>query len=158
MNPGETITLRNDRGPLSIAVALAKGAAVLFGLWIAWRAGPGGEGLVLGVSLAAMGSIFGTIDLLHLIDSDPQVTLSPQGITDHRARHRATLGWDQVGSLGYITAPFGGWTLLLFPPGAGKPVHLRGNFLDLRARDLVALIRRFAPHAEVRPKYRLWLG
>lgn len=150
-----------DRGPLSVALVVLKGALVLAGLWLVIRSvlrGEAGEALLLGLVMVGGGAVFGGYDLLRLLDPAPQLTLSPQGFRNNRAPVPVLVPWDQIRALGYRGGGQSmGWSLELFLVGNGSMVVPAGD-LKVKPKELVRLVQDFAPHVVVDERFRLWLG
>ncbi|WP_224703079.1 hypothetical protein [Devosia aquimaris] len=155
------VHLYTDRGPFSIVLTLVKLGMALAGLYIIAReamAGRATQVLWTGVAMAGGGGFFGIIDLTQMLDRQPQVTLSAEGLLDHRRSPARVMPWSAITGLGYRGGGDStGWSLELQRAG-DRPVLLEGTYLRIRPRELVRLIQDFAPHVAVDPRFRLWIG
>ncbi len=151
-----------NRGPISTGLVLMKGGFFLFGLWVLWQVvtrGLGGETLLVGLVCVVSAGGFGAYDLMQWLKRDKQLTISPEGLIDHRQNPARKIGWGEVGSIGYSGGDSGGWSLLLFPPGDDKhSVRLDGTYLNIGPRELVRLIQAHAPQATIHRAYKLYIG
>lgn len=156
-----TVHIYTDRGPISILLVATKGAMVLFGIAILaqafWR-GEVGQVLWIGLVLVAGGAFFGGYDLIKLLDRSPQLTLAPEGFVDHRVAVPVVIPWDHFASLGYRGGGQSmGWTLEIFLTDGGHVLVPAGH-LAVKPKELVGLVREFAPRVEVDKRFRVWLG
>lgn len=155
------VHLYSDRGPISVALAVVKLGMAAAGLVLLGREALLGQvtpALWTGLVMVAGGAVFGGADLRHLLDRRPQVTLSAEGLLDHRPARPRLLPWREVEALGYRGGGGStGWTLELLRAGA-RPVLVSGTYLSVKPRELVQLIQDFAPHVVVDTRFRLWIG
>lgn len=156
------VHLYSDRGPFSVVLTAVKLGMMLVGLFLVGReliSGQFGEGLWIGLVMAAGGGLFGGIDLASLLDRSPKVTLSAEGLLDHRGAPPRVIAWERIRALGYRGGSQStGWALELYLTDAKSPVLVDGGHLAVGARELVRLIREFAPHVEVDKRFTLWIG
>lgn len=156
------VHIYSDRGPISIVLVLAKGAMVALGVFLLIRAfgrGEAGQVMWMAVLLIAGGGFFGGYDLIKLLDRAPQLTLSAAGFCDSRKSMPVVIPWDHVRALGYRGGGSTGWSLEIFVMGEGRgSVVVPGSHLAVTPKELVRLVREFAPGVEVDKRFRLWLG
>ncbi len=154
------VHLYSDRGPISVGLTVVKLGIAVAGVVVIGRevlAGQVTQVFWTGLVMAAGGGVFGVADLRQLLDRRPQVTLSAEGLVDHRVTPTRLLPWSEIAALGYRGGQSTGWTLELHRAG-GRPVLLSGTYLATRPRELVRLIQDFAPHVTVDPRFKLWIG
>ncbi|KKB80128.1 hypothetical protein VW35_06745 [Devosia soli] len=156
-----TVHIYTDHSPISILLVVIKLAMVVFGVLLlaqAFSRGEAGEVLWLAVVLIAGGAVFGGYDLIKLLDRSPQLTMSPDGLVDHRAGVPKVIPWEHFRALGYRSgSQSSGWTLEIFLEDGGH-VLVPASHLAVKPRELVRLVQDFAPGAEVDRRFRLWLG
>lgn len=154
------VHLYTDRGPIGLALAVVKLGMAVAGFVIVGRelfAGQVTPAFWTGLVMAAGGGVFGGADLRHLLDRSPQLTLSAEGLFDHRQARPRLIPWREVEALGYRGGQSTGWSLELLRAGA-KPVLVSGTSLAIKPRELVRLIQELAPHVAVDTRFRLWIG
>ena len=156
-----TVHIYTDHGPISFLLVAAKGAMVLLGIFILARGffgGEMGEGSWIGLVLVAAGGFFGGYDLIKLLDRSPQLTLSPEGFVDHRVAVPVVIPWDHFASLGYRGGGQSmGWTLEIFLRDGGH-VLVPASHLAVKPKELVRLVREYAPGVEVEKRFRVRVG
>jgi hypothetical protein len=156
------VHLYSDRSPFMVVLTAIKLGMMAVGLFLVGReliSGTFGEALWIGLVMAAGGAVFGGVDLMNLLDRNPKLTLSADGLLDHRGNPPRVIRWDRIRALGYRGgSQSSGWALELYLTDQPRPVLVDGVHVEVKARELVKLIQDFAPHAEVDKRFRLWIG
>lgn len=158
----KVVHLHSDRSAFMVVLTLIKLGMAAAGLFLVGRElvdGTFGETLWLGLVMAGGGAVFGGADLMNLIDRNPKVTLSAEGLLDHRKTPLRVIRWERIRALGYRGgSQSAGWALELYLTDQPRPVLVDAVHVEVKARELVRLIQDFAPHVEVDKRFTLWIG
>lgn len=156
------VHLYSDRSAYMVVLTMIKLGMAAAGLILVGReliSGTFGEALWTGLVMAGAGAVFGGADLMNLLDRNPKVTLSAEGLLDHRGNPPRIIRWERIKALGYRGgSQSSGWALELYLTDQPRPVLVDGVHVQVKARELVKLIQEFAPHAAVDKRFTLWIG
>lgn len=156
----DRIELRNSRSPgwglivaMKLGIGLFLAGATLIGLA---RGAALGQAWPLALG-ALIGLGAGAFDLIQMMDQRVQLTLTPEGLRDHRMQPPRLLPWSEISAMhqddvdGHTVALTMRRPDTLRPGSAPAPVstftiNIQLERVDVTSAQFKALVRRFAPH------------
>ena len=156
----DRIELRNSRSPgwglimaVKLGIGLFVGGATLIGLV---RGVPFGQAWPVGlVALGVLGA--GLFDLIQMMDQRVQLTLTPEGLRDHRMQPPRLLPWSEISAMHQDNTDGHTVALTMRSPdtlGSGSTpapvstftINIQLERVDVTSAQFKAMVRRFAPH------------
>lgn len=156
----DRIELRNSRSPgwglimaLKLGIGLFVGGATLTGLV---RGVPFGQAWPVGlIALGVLGA--GLFDLMQMMDENVQLTLTPEGLRDHRMQPPRLLPWSDISAM--HQDDMDGHTIALTmrspdivrlgsapAPVSTVTINIQLEHVDVTSAQFKAQVHRFAPH------------